>query len=312
MLSRKKFIRQAALSAGVMMAGPSLLDAAEYFSPLKLTILHTNDTHSRLDPFPMDGGRNQGLGGVASRAQLISNIRQEEEQVLLLDAGDIFQGTPYFNLYKGEPEIKAMTAMNYDACTIGNHDFDAGMENLATQLSKHANFPMLVCNYDFTSTPMEYKTQPYKIFKKGKLKIGVFGVSIEGKGLIPDSLFGATKYLDPVQKANETAEKLKRNENCDMIICLSHLGYQYKGSNQVSDEVLAKESGNIDLIIGGHTHTFLDNPVVYSNKKGNDIIVNQVGFAGIILGRLDFEFTKFSGKKLAKSHTISVIKKTGG
>ena len=312
MLSRKKFIRQAALSAGVMMAGPSLLDAAEYFSPLKLTILHTNDTHSRLDPFPMDGGRNQGLGGVASRAQLISNIRQEEEQVLLLDAGDIFQGTPYFNLYKGEPEIKAMAAMNYDACTIGNHDFDAGMENLATQLSKHANFPMLVCNYDFTSTPMEYKTQPYKIFKKGKLKIGVFGVSIEGKGLIPDSLFGATKYLDPVQKANETAEKLKRNENCDMIICLSHLGYQYKGSNQVSDEVLAKESGNIDLIIGGHTHTFLDNPVVYSNKKGNDIIVNQVGFAGIILGRLDFEFTKFSGKKLAKSHTISVIKKTGG
>jgi 5'-nucleotidase len=313
MLNRKKFIQQTALSAAAMMAGPSVLKAAAgYLSPLKLTILHTNDTHSRLEPFPMDGGRNQGLGGIASRAQLIKKIREEEEQVLLLDAGDIFQGTPYFNLYKGEPEIKAMTAMNYDACTIGNHDFDADMENLATQLNKHANFPMLVCNYDFTSTPMEYKTQPYKIFKKGKLKIGVFGVSIEGKGLIPDNLFGATKYLDPVQKANETADKLKRNESCDLIVCLSHLGYQYKGSKQVSDEMLAKESENIDLIIGGHTHTFLDNPVVYKNKKNDDVIVNQVGFAGIILGRLDFEFTKFSGQKLAKSHTISVIKKTGG
>src|SRR6187402_2776371 len=132
MLNRKRFIRQAALSAGAIMAGPSVLKAADYFSPLKLTILHTNDTHSRLEPFPMDGGRNQGLGGIASRGNLIKKIRSEEEHVLLLDAGDIFQGTPYFNIYKGEPEIKAMSAMNYDACTIGNHDFDAGMENLAT------------------------------------------------------------------------------------------------------------------------------------------------------------------------------------
>ncbi|MEQ1676069.1 MAG: metallophosphatase [Chitinophagaceae bacterium] len=311
MLNRKKFIRQAALSAGAIMAGPSLLEAAAYFSPLKLTILHTNDTHSRLEPFPMDGGRNQGLGGVAGRAQLINKIRAEEEQVLLLDAGDIFQGTPYFNIYKGEPEIKAMSAMRYDACTIGNHDFDAGMENLAMQLSNHATFPMLVANYDFSGTPMENKTEPYKIFKKGKLKIGVFGVSIEGRGLIPDTLFGATKYLDPVQKANETAALLRKDKGCDMVICLSHLGYQYKESDKVSDEVLAKETENIDLIIGGHTHTFLDKPVEYKNKKGDDVIINQVGFAGIILGRLDFEFSKFSGKKLAKNHNLSVSQKTG-
>jgi 5'-nucleotidase len=311
MLSRKKFIRQSVLSAGAILAGPSLVNAAGYFSPLKLTILHTNDTHSRLDPFPMDGGRNQGLGGIAARSALVSRIRQEEEQVLLLDAGDIFQGTPYFNLYKGEPEIKAMSALHYDACTIGNHDFDAGMENLATQLTKHANFPMLVANYDFTGTPMENKTLPYKIFKKGKLTIGVFGVSIEGRGLIPDTLFGDTKYLDPVQKANETADLLKK-EGCDMIICLSHLGNQYKESTKVSDEVLAKETVNIDLIIGGHTHTFLDSPIEYKNKKGDDVLVNQVGFAGIILGRLDFEFSKFSGKKLTKNHNISVSQKTGG
>ena len=313
MFSRKKFIKQAALSAGAIMAGPSLMQAAEYFTPLKLTILHTNDVHSRLDPFPMDGGRNQGLGGVAARAKLIETIRQEEEHVLLLDAGDIFQGTPYFNLYKGEPEIKAMSAMKYDSTTIGNHDFDAGMENLATQLTKHASFPMLVSNYDFTGTPMENKIQPYKTFKKGKIKIGVFGVSIEGRGLIPDSLFGATKYLDPIQKANEEADRLKRKVGCDMVICLSHLGYQYKeDKNKVCDEMLAKETENIDLIIGGHTHTFFDNPVSYKNKKGDDVIVNQVGFAGIILGRLDFEFSKFSGKKLAKNHNISVSQKTGG
>ncbi len=313
MQSRKKFIQNAALSAGAMLVGPSLTKAADYFSPLKLTILHTNDVHSRLEPFPMDGGRNQGLGGVAGRAKLIQNIRQQEEHVLLFDAGDIFQGTPYFNIYKGEPEIKAMSAMQYDACTIGNHDFDAGMENLATQLTKHANFPMLVANYDFTGTPMESKTQPYKIFKKGKLKIGVFGVGIKGKGLIPDSLFGATKYLDPVQIANEQADKLKKQEGCDMIICLSHLGYQYREDATIMcDERLAKETENVDLIIGGHTHTFFDNPVTYKNKKGDDVVVNQVGFAGIILGRLDFEFSKFSGKKLAKNHNISVSQKTEG
>ncbi|MBL7730584.1 MAG: metallophosphatase [Chitinophagaceae bacterium] len=312
MLNRKSFIRQAALSAGAIMAGPALAEAADYLNPVKLTILHTNDTHSRLDPFPMDGGRNQGLGGIAARSGLIKQVRAEEEHVLLLDAGDIFQGTPYFNIYKGEPEIKAMTNLGYDACTIGNHDFDAGMENLATQLTQHASFPMLVANYDFTGTPMEGKTEPYKIFKKGRLKIGVFGVGIEGRGLIPDSLFGATKYLDPVQKANETAATLRRDKKCDMVICLSHLGYQYKESNKVSDEVLAKETENIDLIIGGHTHTFLDNPVEFKSKKGEQVIVNQVGFAGIILGRLDFEFSKFSGKKLSKNHNLTVSPKTGG
>ena len=311
MHSRKSFIRKAAMSAGAALAGPTLMEAAAYISPYRLTILHTNDTHSRLEPFPMDGGRNQGLGGITGRSALIQKIRAEEEQVLLLDAGDIFQGTPYFNIYKGEPEIKAMAAMQYDACTIGNHDFDAGMENLATQLTRHANFPMLVANYDFTGTPMEQKTQPYKVFKKGKLKIGVFGVSIEGRGLIPDTLFGATKYLDPVQKANETADLLKRSEGCDMVICLSHLGNKYT-DGKVSDEVLAKESSDIDLIIGGHTHTFLDEPLKYTNKNGNDVIVNQVGFAGIILGRLDFEFSKFSGKKLVKNHNLSVSQKSAG
>jgi 5'-nucleotidase len=311
MLSRKDFLRQAALTTGGIVAGPALLRAAEFAAPQRLTILHTNDVHSRIEPFPMDGGRNQGLGGVVSRSGIIKQIREEEENVLLLDAGDIFQGTPYFNLYKGEPEIKAMSNMGYDACTIGNHDFDAGMENLATQLTEHANFPMLVCNYDFSSTALENKTIPYKIIRKGKLKIGLLGVGIKLHGLVPDNLYGATKYLDPVRSANEFASVLKKDHGCDMIICLSHLGFRYREGNVVSDEVLAKESENIDLIIGGHTHTFLDKPEVYKNKNGNDVIVNQVGWAGIILGRLDFEFSKFSSKKLTNSHSISVSKKSG-
>ncbi len=310
MLSRKKFIKQAALSAGAMLAGPSLLEAAEELAPVRLTILHTNDVHSRLEPFPMDGSRNQGLGGVVARTGLIKKIRQQEEHTLLLDAGDIFQGTPYFNFYHGEPEIKAMSAMDYDACTIGNHDFDAGLENLATQLARHASFPMLVCNYDFSGTPMENKTIPYKVIKKGKLKIGILGVGIEMKGLVPDNLTAGTKYLDPVQKANETAYELKKSQKCDMIICLSHLGYPYKGYERINDVTVAAESEYIDLIIGGHTHTFMDEPDVVKNKNGNDVVINQAGWAGLVLGRLDFEFSKFSGKKMMKSQAISITKKS--
>ena len=298
------------MTTGAVFAGNSLFaEQAGDQRAYRLTVLHTNDVHSRLDPFPMDGGSNQGLGGVATRAEIIGKIRREEDNVLLLDAGDIFQGTPYFNYYKGEPEIKAMSSMGYEATTIGNHDFDAGLGNLATQLSNHARFPMLVCNYDFTGTPMEYKSQPYKIFKKGKIKVGVFGVGIELAGLVPESLSAGTNYLDPVQKANETANTLRKDKNCDLVICLSHLGYQYQ-TNKISDKRLANESENIDLIIGGHTHTFLSEPVSVKNKKGNDVIINQVGWAGINLGRLDFDFSKISRKKLFQSSSIMVTKKT--
>ncbi|MBI1342392.1 MAG: bifunctional metallophosphatase/5'-nucleotidase [Terrimonas sp.] len=309
MLNRRDFLQQSVLATGsLVIPGKQLLSEDLFSGTSRLTILHTNDTHSRIDPFPMDGSRNQGLGGVAARSHLIQTIRKEEEQVLLLDAGDIFQGTPYFNIYKGEPEIRSMTAMDYDATTIGNHDFDAGMENLAHQL-QWASFPMLICNYDFTGTAMEYKTLPYKVFKKGKIKVGVFGVGIELKGLVTENLFGETQYRDPVKHANETANLLKNREGCDFIICLSHLGYQYQGE-KVSDERLAKDSDAIDLIIGGHTHTFMDEPAVFRNRKGNDVVVNQVGWAGIMLGRLDYEFSKFSGKKLVSSRKVLVTKKT--
>jgi 5'-nucleotidase len=311
MLNRKSFLKRSALLAGGLLSAPLLDQALAAAAPYRLVVLHTNDTHSRLDPFPMDGGRNQGLGGVAKRAQIIKQIREQEPFVLLLDAGDIFQGTPYFNFYKGEPEIKAMSYMGYDATAIGNHDFDAGMENLATQLRLHARFPMLVCNYDVSGTPLEGNVLPYKIFKRGPLKVGVLGVGIEGKGLIPDTLFGSTVYLDPIAEANKAAYTLRNREHCDLVICLSHLGNRYVAERKVSDEDLAKQSEEIDLIIGGHTHTFLDKPLVYTNKKGRDVLVNQVGFGGILLGRIDFEFSKFSSQKISKTEKILISSKTG-
>ena len=310
MLTRKAFLYNNIIAAGGLLAGRSIYDELRSEEKAyKLTVLHTNDVHSRIDPFPMDGGVNQGLGGVAARAEIIEKIRSEQDHVLLLDAGDIFQGTPYFNFYRGEPEIKAMSSMKYDATTIGNHDFDAGLDNLATQLTNNATFPMVVANYDFSGTPMEYKYQPYKLFKKGKIKVGVFGIGIEMAGLVPANLYGNTKYLDPVSKANEMANTLKKDKNCDLVICLSHLGNSYS-DNKVSDKRLAMETENIDLIIGGHTHTFLPNPLVYKNKKGDDVLVNQVGWAGINLGRLDFDFTKISKKKLSQASSIMVTKKT--
>lgn len=308
MVNRRIFIKQSALVAGALFTSKSFSNDFNAEQPIqKLTILHTNDVHSRLDPFPMDGGSTQGLGGVAARAKLIKKIREQEEHVLLLDAGDIFQGTPYFNFYKGEPDIKAMTAMGYDASTMGNHDFDGGLENFAIQL-RHAQFPIIISNYDFSMTPMENRFQPYKIFHKGKLKIGITGTGIEMKGLVADELTGNTKYLDPVSRANEVAYYLKHMENCDMVICLSHLGYKYS-NNKVSDEVLAKESDNIDVIIGGHTHSFLDAPAVFKNKNGGDVIVNQVGWAGILLGRLDFTFFRNKRKNLNNANSIIVEKK---
>lgn len=306
-INRRKFIRETAFAGGALAAASLISVEAKAAVSRRITILHTNDVHSRLEPFPMDGSRNQGLGGVVARAALIQEIRNETNQVLLLDAGDIFQGTPFFNLYKGEPEIKAMTMMGYDAATMGNHDFDAGLDNFATQL-QNAGFPVLICNYDFTGTSMENKSQPYKIFQKGNLTIGVLGVGIELRGLVPENLYGNTLYTNPIEAANQNAEIL-RKKGCDMVICLSHLGDKYD-DDKISDEILAKETFDIDLIIGGHTHRFFSEPRKYRNRRGSDVVVNQVGWGGIQLGRLDYTFSGFSRKSLSNAHTVDIRKKT--
>lgn len=295
-INRRNFIRTGGIAgAAVMLSLPSL-DAFANGRLQKLTILHTNDVHSRIEPFPMDGGRNQGLGGTARRSALINKIRAEQENVLLLDAGDIFQGTPYFNKFGGELELKLMSAMNYDATTLGNHDFDNGVEGFYKQLP-NANFPVITSNYDLRNTALAGSTQPFKIFKKSGLKIGVFGLGIELIGLVDPKNYGETQYLDPIIKANEMASLLKNDYRCDLVICLSHLGYSYR-NDKVSDKVLAAGTRNIDLIIGGHSHTFMEVPEDVKNLAGEITTINQVGFAGINLGRIDYYFEPYKGRKM--------------
>lgn len=255
----------------------------------KVTILHTNDVHSHIDEFPNNHSRHANQGGVASRAALINTIRASEENVLLLDAGDIFQGTPYFNLFQGQMEYDVMNYLKYDAATIGNHDFDIGISGLEAQL-KRANFSMLNANYITKDTALAEYVKPYQIFEKSGMKIGVFGLGIELKGLVPDHLCKGVVYQDPISVLLKQEELLKA-QGCDIIICLSHLGYAYK-ENKISDQELAKISKYTDLIIGGHTHTFLNAPTRLKNSLGEDVIVNQAGWAGLQLGRVDFYIHK--------------------
>ena len=292
-MNRKNFIKNSIYgSAAVGLA----LNNFSCSSHKNITILHTNDVHSHIEPFSKDHSEFPNKGGFERRATLISEIRRQNPNTLLFDAGDIFQGTPYFNFYGGEIEFKLMSMLGYDAVTIGNHDFDNGIDGLDKQLP-NAKFDIISSNYDFKNTILESKVSDYKIYNKSGIKIGVFGLGIELEGLVSKDLYKETKYLDPIDIANDTAKKLKETENCDLVICLSHLGYKYeKFPNKVSDLNLAKSTKNIDLIIGGHTHTFMNKPVVVKNNVGNDILINQVGCFGLYLGRIDFSFDSNNNK----------------
>jgi len=296
-MKRRNFIQQTAgATALVTLGGFGLQSFALTPSSKKITILHTNDVHSHIDAFAPDAARNANQGGVARRATLVENIRNENPNTLLLDAGDIFQGTPYFNYYGGELEFKLMSKMKYDAATIGNHDFDNGIDGLYAQLP-HASFQFLSANYNFKNTVMDTHVKPYTIFIKDGIKIGVFGLGIKLRGLVDKKMYKETEYLDPIESAQEMTRILKQDEQCDLIVCLSHLGYYYKKNpEKISDLLLAKSTKDIDLIIGGHTHTFLPKPTVAQNIEGKNVLVNQVGCYGINLGRIDFYFDSDKNK----------------
>jgi 5'-nucleotidase len=290
-MERRRFLKNITLTAGALALSEfSFGQKHPSIRKSKLVILHTNDTHSHIEPFPSNHSKFPGMGGVAKRHSLIQKIRNEEEHVLLLDCGDIFQGTPYFNTFHGELEMKLMSTMGYDAATMGNHDFDIGLDGFLNA-KRFANFPFLCANYDFSETILNEQTQPYKIFKKAGIKIGVFGIGVELKGLVPDEKYGSVKHLDPLEMANKISSELV-HKGCDLIICLSHLGYEYANSTKVSDRVLASKTQHIHLIIGGHTHTFLDKPTIEKNSIGNPVVINQVGWAGVNLGRIDIDFER--------------------
>jgi 5'-nucleotidase len=291
-MKRRNFVQKGILLTGATIIAPSLMAQTSNEKKKKvkqLTILHTNDTHSTIEPFPANHSKFPGKGGVVNRFNLIQKIRSEEENVLLLDAGDIFQGTPYFNMFGGVIEMKVMSKMGYDAATMGNHDFDGGMDGFL-KAKEYADFPFLCSNYDFSATILKNQTQDSLIKEIGGLKVGIFGIGVELKGLVPDDKFGETVYLDPITSANRVALELKK-KGCDLIICLSHLGYQYE-SDKISDLKLAAATKNIHLIIGGHTHTFLEKPTEVKNSEGQIVLVNQVGWGGIHLGRIDFDIEK--------------------
>ena len=237
---------------------------------------------------------------------LIQEIRAQEKNILLLDSGDIFQGTPYFNKYKGEVEFKIMSNLGYDASTMGNHDFDNGIEGFKKMLP-HSNFPFLCSNYDFSNTILNGETKTHLVKEIDGIKVGLLGVGIELNGLVEKSQFKETKYLDPIEQANYYAKKLKEDYRCDLIICLSHLGYSYN-SGKISDLVLASKSENINIILGGHTHTFLKEATKVTNKINQTVLVNQAGWGALSLGRIDIEFTK-KGNKNNELSAIDFLKK---
>ncbi|WDF47904.1 metallophosphatase [Chryseobacterium sp. KACC 21268] len=296
-MKRKEFLKYMGGGSLALTLAPNLLladqlDLLNKESNYKLTILHTNDQHSRIEPFDASYTRNPNQGGFARRASLISKIRSEEKNVLLLDSGDIFQGTPYFNFFGGELEFKLMSMMQYDASTMGNHDFDNGLEGFLKVLP-NAKFPFICSNYDFKNTILDGKTEAYKIFTKNGIKVGVFAVGIELNGLVGKKNYAETIYHNPIEIAQHYSDFLRNEKKCDLVICLSHIGFDYKDEpEKISDKHLAAKTSGIDLILGGHTHTFLAEPLTFKNKDDKNVIVNQVGWAGILLGRLDFYFDK--------------------
>ncbi|CAL2103108.1 5'-nucleotidase [Tenacibaculum sp. 190130A14a] len=294
-MKRRKFIKQIG-GASVLAATGLTLPSFIGNNQRHITILHTNDTHSHIEPFNKNHNRYANQGGVSRRASLIEEIRNENPNTLLLDAGDIFQGTPYFNFFGGALEFKLMSMLKYDVATIGNHDFDNSIDGLYKQLP-NAKFDFVSANYDFKNTVLDTHVKPYKIIIKDGVKIGIFGLGVELEGLVSKKMYKETRYLDPIEITQDITTELKNEQQCDLIICLSHLGYYYKNNpDKISDLNLAKATKHIDLIIGGHTHTFLPKPTIVKNIDGKNMLVNQVGAYGVNLGRIDFYFDEFNNK----------------
>lgn len=296
-MNRRFFIRNMAAGAAGLSLGtlPYDLLANEDFTTI--TILHTNDIHSHIEPFTGTDERYANKGGMARISQLAKAEKALNPNTLLLDAGDMFQGTPYFNYFKGELMLKVMSAAGYDLGTIGNHEFDNGLKGIYDPLP-NAKFPLITSNYDFSNTILGGKFERYRIFRKQGIKIGVYALGIELDGLVKRDNYGDTIYNDPIAVALEMENFLKNEEDCDLVICLSHLGLRYRG-DKVSDVVIAKETSMTDLVIGGHTHTYLEEPLVEKNKVGNPVIVNQAWWGGLVVGKIDFVFDRNSKNKSA-------------
>lgn len=294
MINRRTFLTASAAFGATLVGYPRIVLEASAAETV-ITILHTNDTHSQIDPLPPND-RNAGKGGVARRATLVKRIRKENPNTLLVDAGDVFQGTPYFNFYKGEVEYKAMSAIGYDAGTLGNHEFDNGVEALAAAL-KFAKFDVLSANYDVTGTLLEGRVKRYVVRTLGGIRVGLFGLGISPVALITPANFKGVTFIDPANAAREVVKKLRGEERCSLVVCMSHLGYFENGER--GDSLIASQVDGIDFIASGHTHTFMEQPVTQTQPCGAKTLIFQVGKSGIYVGRVDFTFR--TGKLVAAS-----------
>jgi 5'-nucleotidase len=284
MTSRRDFIKQVGV-ASLMLAVPSVVLSGKKKKNTRVVILHTSDVHSHIEPLAATDARYANRGGFARRAELIGRTRLENEHVLLLDSGDVVQGTPYFNLYGGTPEMELMARMGYDAATLGNHEFDKGMDHLAG-LIKQTSFPFINCNYDVSGTPLEGLLVPYKIFEKGNARIGVVGLGIDLSGLVSPTCHAGLKYLNPIEKGEETARYLKKEKDCDIVIALSHLGLESDKAKE-DDLKVATGTRSIDLILGGHTHTFMKEPLFVKNAAGKEVMIVHSGEFGVQISRIE-------------------------
>lgn len=258
----------------------------------QLFILHTSDTHSRIEPISAEAADEYaGMGGVVRRAGFVKQFRGKHPDMLLLDCGDISQGTPYYNFFKGELEVKMMNLMGYDAMTIGNHEFDFGLENMA-ELFRMADFPVVCSNYDVTGTVLEGLVKPYITLVREGVKIGIFGLAPKMEGLVQADKCVGIVYNDPIKVAQEMTDLLREKENCEVVICMSHLGIRSANPEGASDENLVGRTRGIDVILGGHSHTFMEKPAVYLNADGKSVPVLHTGKSGIYVGEMVLTLTE--------------------
>lgn len=256
----------------------------------ELWILHTNDTHSRVEPIPVTDPNPEyaGKAGFVRRATLIKGMREQNKDLLLFDCGDFSQGSPYYNMFKGEVEVKLMNEMGYDAGTIGNHEFDFGLDNMA-RLFKMANFPIVCANYGVKETVLEGIVKPYVILEREGVKIGVFGLSPVLEGLVQTKNYEGVVFESPIEAAQRVAKILKEQEKCDLVVCLSHLGWK---GEPYSDETLIANTRNIDIVLGGHSHSYFDKTLFYKNLDGRDIPLQQMGKNAVYVGKMKVEMEK--------------------
>ncbi len=271
----------------------TLVAAGAQAQDKKLYVMHSSDTHSRIDPLDDNPAvRNAGMGGAARRVALVHRFRTEHPDALVLDCGDISQGTPYYNMYKGELEVRIMNLAGYDAMTIGNHEFDFGLDNMARIFSL-ADFPVVCSNYDFTGTVLEDIVKPYVTLRRNGVKIGIFGLSPQLEGLVQQSKCEGVVYKDPVQTAAEMTALLKDKEKCDVIILLSHLGItRNPGVGDMYDNVLVPQTRHIDLVLGGHTHTFLEQAEMVRDADGREVPIMHIGNNGVFMSRSELTLDK--------------------